>query len=149
LTATPARPDRSTLSPAGAAPADREKFGSRSVALLVKLLTRIGTRPRHAAKRPGEVRHRFGRGLAGAGRADLPLRFFNFSAPVAGVARTLNPLVVGSIPTRPTNKNLGLASARPLFFQRTEPGTALLAACGPMNPPGIVVRQGGRGGSRT
>ena len=30
--------------------------------------------------------------------------------------RTLNPLVVGSIPTRPTNKNLGLASARPLFF---------------------------------
>ena len=38
-----------------------------------------------------------------------PLRFFGLRARGARVPWTLNPLVVGSIPTRPTNSNKGLA----------------------------------------
>ena len=39
-----------------------------------------------------------------------PLRFFSLRAAGARVSWTLNPLVVGSIPTRPTNTFKGLAS---------------------------------------
>ena len=61
-----------------------------------------------------EVRHRFGREAAVRVPAKPPLRFFGLRPASARVPLTLNPLVVGSIPTRPTKSNERLASDR--FF---------------------------------
>jgi hypothetical protein len=49
--------------------------------------------------------------------------------------RTLNPLVVGSIPTRPTNKLKGLASARPLFFSEGPQLGIGIGIAGPIPSP--------------
>ena len=61
------------------------------------------------------VRHGFGRGAAVRVPSKPPFRFFGLLAPETRVPWTLNPLVVGSIPTRPTNTDKGLARNRWAF----------------------------------
>ena len=56
------------------------------------------------------VRDRFGSKGALRLRAGRALRFFDLRAPKTEVGHTLNPLGVGSIPTRPTNSFKHLAS---------------------------------------
>jgi len=66
------------------------------------------------------VRHGFSRGAAVRVPSKPPFRFFGLLAPETRVPWTLNPLVVGSIPTRPTNKLEGPAGNRwaPCLFRR-------------------------------
>ena len=86
----------------------RRTFGNRSAAAV---LSRWRDLKKAATEQHRRilVRHRFGRGATVRVPAKPPLRFFGLRAPEARVSWTLNPLVVGSIPTRPTNYNKGLA----------------------------------------
>ena len=59
---------------------------------------------------PARVRYGFGRGGSATSPAGNPLPLFALAAPIGRVTWTLNPLVVGSIPTRPTNRCRHLAS---------------------------------------
>ena len=75
------------------------------------------------------VRHGFGRGAAVRVPSKPPFRFFGLLAPETRVPWTLNPLVVGSIPTRPTNTFKGLARDRWALY--------LFGACVGSVSPGI------------
>ena len=100
----------------------REQFGGCPA----KPLTRFERDARADQTRRLLVRHRFGRGAAVRAPAKRPLRFFGLRPAPARVTWTLNPLVVGSIPTRPTNKLEGLAGNRWALVISRSPAPLLL-----------------------